>query len=107
MIEHKGVPSEKVTSYIMEHAPFIRLIAMNLPNDLKDSWEKAEADDRARTQLESRYEEFYIAINEFIDERFDPETQTALVDAIERGDTGVVASILEAHLALSQRAKEE
>ena len=105
MVEQNKIPNGRIISYIMEQAPFLRLFVANLPDDLKECWERAEKDEEARAEVEKRYEEFRNSIGTLIAGRFDPETETALMDAIETGNVKTANSILEAHITLSEETK--
>jgi oligoendopeptidase F len=102
-IHKEGVTD--VMGFITEHAPLFRFFATHLPDDLKESWDKADTNTHETQKLESQYERFYTEVRESLSE-MDPDVRTALTEAAEEGDIDTASRILEAHLSRTTRTEE-
>ncbi len=102
-IQKEGVTD--VMSFITEHAPLFRYFATHLPDDLKESWNKAGTSKKDVERLEAQYERFNAEIQASL-EQLDPDVRTALTEAAETGDVDMATKILDAHLARSFRTEE-
>ena len=102
-IRKEGVTN--VMGFIVEHAPLFRYFATHLPDDLRESWEKAGTSIAEVSKLEAQYERFYAEIQASL-AQMDPDVRTALSDAAEQGDVDLATKILDAHLARSFRTEE-
>lgn len=103
--------------------PAFREFSKHLPDELSADWERAEkigainADPSALSEeerheldkLTAAYEEHETRLTDFIGtfiEQLDPETGTALTNALEQGDVDQVTSILEKCEDIMERTKD-
>lgn len=99
-------PDENVTKFIITNAPFFRYFAEHLSPELRSAWEKAKRDKSTYDIISDHYLEFRKEV-EGVLETMDPDTRTALTEAAERSDINTFAHILETHMKMSARPKED
>ena len=106
-IKEQGVTD--VMKFIIENAPLFRFFAEHLPEDLRVAWNSAETDTDARAKLEEHYGAFHSRITDYIETfiaTLDPDTFTALNDAVEEEDVDKVSAILDRCIQLEESAKD-
>ena len=102
-IENEGVTD--VVSFITLHAPLFRYFATHLPDDLKESWDKASINKNEARKLEAQYRRFHTDVRESLSQ-LDPEALTALTIVAKEGDVDMASRILNEYLARKGRIEE-
>jgi oligoendopeptidase F len=107
--EEKRKSIQDMFSFVITNAAIFRYFAEHLPKDLYKVWDAAAGEKEnkiATEELGIHYEAFR---NEIIStlEALDPETVTALSEAVENKDVDVAAEIFKTYFAIKDKAEEE
>lgn len=110
--EEKKIKMEHMMSFIISNAPLFRYFAEHLPKDLYKVWDAAAKDKETNNnqaaieELSQHYDSFREGIMSTL-EFLDPETVSALSDAVDNADVEGASTILKAYFETKDEGESE